>query len=77
MPINDCSHVHEALRGANIGNINRPDLVGTINIEIPEKIRIDFRLLISLAKVWSWVEYMDTHFLHVTPEKPLSDVVET
>lgn len=75
MPIYDCCHVHEAARSADECNVDGPNLIGPIDHQIPEKVGVDFRLFVPLAGVWTRIENMDAHLLHIASEKPFSDLV--
>jgi hypothetical protein len=39
VPVHDRDHVHKAPRHRNIDHVGRPDLIWTVNNEIPQQVR--------------------------------------
>lgn len=75
VPIHDSVQIHPSLRHADVGDVNRPYLIGLDDIQLPKQIRIDPMLQVSLAQVRPWVDCHDAHLAHVAPYGILVDSI--
>lgn len=70
VPVHYGREIHEALPHRHIGDVGAPDLIGTINLEISQKIGIDPMLPLRPARPGFGVNGLESHCLH-QPLNPL------
>ncbi|MNG19773.1 hypothetical protein D3C84_1039660 [compost metagenome] len=58
-----------------VGNVNRPDLVGPMNIQLAQQIRINTMLQIAFAQIGARIDRDDIHFPHVASDRVLVNVI--
>ena len=56
--------IHEALRHRHIGNIRRPDLIGSSDLHIPQQIGIFLVLRVRDGRARAWIHRLQPHRPH-------------
>ncbi len=77
MPIDDGDQIYESFRRPQVADVNAPDLIGPIDGQIAQQIRIDFGLFISLTQIGSRIENTNAHFVHIPPDQAFADAGES
>ena len=63
-PIDDRHEIDEAPAHRDVGDIRGPDLVGPVDLQVPEQVRIDGMGRMAPAGIGLPVQRLDTHLLH-------------
>lgn len=64
VPVHDCCQIHENALHRNMGGIGRPNLVGPVDFQSSEQIRVDLVLRIGLAGLGPEVNSLQAHKLN-------------
>lgn len=64
MPIHNYRQISKSVLQADIGYITAPDLVGPVDIQVTEQIRINFVRPVGMARFFSWRYCLKPHLLH-------------
>ena len=59
----------------NVGNINGPCLIWSINDSISQKIWTYLGLLHSLRKIYLRIDWMNIHFIHISTSLTASHLI--
>ena len=72
-PVHDGDQIHEAALHRDVGHVGRPHLVGPIDHEFAQQVRIDRMTRMSPAGVRSSVQRRDPHRSHQRRDVPAAD----
>jgi len=75
IPVHDGVQIHPAMRHSDIRDVHRPHLIRLCDFQLPEQVRIDPMLKISLAQIRTGKDGHDAHFPHVAPYGILVDPI--
>jgi len=67
MPVHDRHQIGKASFEGNVGNINGPNVIGPVDFQVPEQIRIHLMRWILSRQVWLLV---DRHHSHLAQQAP-------
>ena len=66
LPIHHGDQIHKPVRHRYVGNVGRPNLVRSLNLEPTQQIGVFLVLLIWNGGPWAWIDGLQTHFPHQT-----------
>ena len=64
VPVDDDKQVHEAFRHVDIGNVNAPHLIGTLDRQMPQQIGLEELRMVAFGQIWLRKQGVDAHDLH-------------
>src|SRR5512135_310883 len=63
-PVHDGAQVDPAAGHRDVGDVGGPDLVGTLDFELAQQVRVHLVARVLLARVWLAVQRLDAHAPH-------------
>lgn len=63
-PVEHCRQIDEAPRHRDVGDVHRPDLIGSGDRQLSQQIGVDLVPRCWLRGVWPTIEGLDAHTLH-------------
>ena len=75
VPVHDGNKVQEAPPHWDIGDVRAPDLVRTVNHDVPQQIRPDFMLRVLFAGIGLLVDWNQPHETHQSPDTMATTLV--
>ena len=66
VPVDNCSQIQESSVNWDVGYINRPCLIRSVDYRIAQQIWTDFSLLHPLGQIHLRIDWIDIHIIHVS-----------
>src|SRR5690606_33091577 len=73
--IDDGKHIHESTEHGYVGNVRLPDLVGAVDLQVPEQVGKFIISLICLAEILFGIDGLQVHNLIQAPDTLLSNKI--
>ena len=77
IPVNDGCQIQEAVLDGDIGDVDCPCLIWTVDNGVTKQIRADFCLLHTFGKIHLWIDRINPHFNHIAARFPASHLMTT
>ena len=65
-PVHDCHEIQEAVPNRHKSDVGAPDLIGPVDLHLPQQIREDRVLWMRLAGSGTFIDCLKTHLRHQT-----------
>src|SRR5665647_1727142 len=72
-PVDDSHEIDKPSCHGDVGNVRRPDLVWTLDLQSAQQIRINLVAQRGLRRVRATIECLDSHALHQCPDMTAAD----
>ena len=72
-PVHDRNQVQEPPLNRDVGDVGAPDLIGPVDHQVPQQIRVNPVFRVGIAGSWRLIDRLQAHQTHQTPNAMTAD----